>query len=386
MTPNPKDPRFIIHCVPADASVNLRFFYDEFLRITQNADTGKWLGVTAENFAFEYSTYDRNAEIIYTYKDKNEHTHRITARLYEDSVSTVCWFSYLFKAENFAPTALYVQSYAEYLMLKLWDLGIDAELCNCDWGLEFSSDVGYIFPNMDKVVSNIITSIKPMEWFYSDEEVWRCYKVYNTLKQFLPKLKEEASKGRWPNVKPENFLLERDKKHAYIALRYSDEHIYNLAFKLGMQDNGFDKDMSGKWFECIYDYTCVSSEPEIEKYFTEEQQQICKIASTILDMISYKMLFFYGDENKHFGIIVKEDWACEKFCQMLDVMLPLFYKHQANEQLITNDMLEQKKKLENLLQTSMEIVENKEPDYIFRHGHYIEKPEDPTIAFGECPF
>lgn len=24
MTPNPKDPRFIIHCVPADASVNLR--------------------------------------------------------------------------------------------------------------------------------------------------------------------------------------------------------------------------------------------------------------------------------------------------------------------------------------------------------------------------
>ena len=67
-------------------------------------------------------------------------------------------------------------------------------------------------------------------------------------------------------------------------------------------------------------------------------------------------------------------------------ILPLFYKHQANEQLITNDMLEQKKKLENLLQTSMEIVENKEPDYIFRHGHYIEKPEDPNIAFGECPF
>ena len=187
-------------------------------------------------------------------------------------------------------------------------------------------------------------------------------------------------------MKPKNFLLERDKKHAYIALRYSDEHIYNLAFKLGMQDNGFDKDMSGKWFECIYDYTCVSSEAEIENYFTEEQQQICKIASTILDMISYKMLFFYGDENKHFGIIVKEDWACEKFCQMLDVMLPLFYKHQANEQLITNDMLEQKKKLENLLQTSMEIVENKEPDFIFRHGHYIEKPEDPNIAFGECPF
>ena len=26
------------------------------------------------------------------------------------------------------------------------------------------------------------------------------------------------------------------------------------------------------------------------------------------------------------------------------------------------------------------------PDYIFRHGHYIEKPEDPNNAFGECPF
>ena len=274
MTPNPKDPRFIIHDVPAYASKQLKNFYDEFLKIEENAKNGKWQGITNDNFIFEYSTYDRNAEIIFKYTDNNEHTHKITASLFQDAVSSVCWFSYILKADNFAPTVKSVQSYAESLMLKLWDLEIDAELCNCDWGLEFSSDIESIFENMDRVVISIITSIKPIEWFYSDEEIWRCYKVYYRLKQLLPKLKEEATKGRWPNVKPENFLLERDKKHAFIALRYSDERIYNLVFKLGMQDNGFDKDMSGKWFECIYDYTCISSEPEVEKYYTRDIQKI----------------------------------------------------------------------------------------------------------------
>lgn len=114
--------------------------------------------------------------------------------------------------------------------------------------------------------------------------------------------------------------------------------------------------------------------------------QICEIASNILDMISYKMLFFYGEENKHFGIIVEKDWAIEKFCQMLDIILPLFYKHQAETPLITNDMLEQKKKLEDLLKSPMEFVENKEPDYIFRHGHYIEKQEDSNMTFEDYPF
>lgn len=365
MTPNPKDSRFIIHDVPAYASVHLRKFYDEFLRIEENAKNGKWSGITNDNFTFEYSTYDQSAEIIFDYIDKNEHTHKISVSLFQDSVSAICWFTYLLEAHNFAPTAISVQSYAECLMLRLWDLGVDAELCKCDWGLEFSSALDSIFENMDKIVNSIISSIKPMEWFYSDEEIWRCYKVYYRLKQFLPKIKEEAAKGRWPNVRPENFLLERDKKQAHIALRYSDERIYNLAFKLGMQDNGFDQDMSGKWFECIYNYTCVSSEPDVEEYYNKEQMQICEIASNILYMISYKMLFFYGEENKHFGIIVEKDWAVEKFCQMLDIMLPLFYKHQVESPLITNEILEQKKKLENLLQSPMEIVDNKEPDYIF---------------------
>lgn len=386
MTPNPKAPRFIINDVPAYVSAHLRKFHAEFLKIEDNAKNANWPEITNDNFTFEYSTYDSTAEIIFKYIDKNEHTHKITVSLFQDSVSAVCWFTYVLEAHNFVPTAISVQSYAEYLMLKLWDLGIDAELCKCDWGLEFSSEVDSIFENMDKVVSSIITSIKPMEWFYSDEEIWKCYKVYYSLKQFLPKLKEEATKGRWPYVKPENFLIERDKKQAYIALRYSGERIYNLSFRLGMQADGFDQDMSGKWFECTYDYTCVSSDCDVEEYYNKEQMQIREIASNILDMISYKMLFFYGEGNKQFGIIVKKDWAVEKYCQMLDILLPLFYKHQVTEPLITSDMLEQKKKLENLLQSPMEIVDNNEPDYIFRHGHYIEKQDDPYMTFDDCPF
>lgn len=179
MTPNPKDSRYIIHYIPDDASIHLRKLYDEFLKIKTNA--GKLSGITDDNFVFEYSTYDGNAEIIFTFIDKNEHIHKITVSLYQDSVSAACWFFYKLQTDNFASNVVSVQSYAECLMLKLWDLGIDAELCDCDWGLEFFSDIDSIFVNMDKVVNSIITSIKPMEWFYSDEEIWRCYKVYYSL-------------------------------------------------------------------------------------------------------------------------------------------------------------------------------------------------------------
>lgn len=384
MTPNPKDSRYIIHYIPDDASIHLRKLYDEFLKIKTNA--GKLSGITDDNFVFEYSIYDGNAEIIFTFIDKNEHTHKITVSLYQDSVFAACWFFYKLQADNFASNVVSVQSYAECLMLKLWDLGIDAELCDCDWGLEFFSDIDSIFVNMDKVVNSIITSIKPMEWFYSDEEIWRCYKVYYSLKRLLPKLKEEAAKGRWPDVKPEHFILERDKNQAFITLRYSDTKIYNLTYKLGMHVNGFDQDMSGRWFDCCYDFTCISSEPDVAKYYTDEQVQICEIVSTILDMISYNMLFFYGDEKKYFGIIVEKDWALEKFCLMLDVMIPLFYKHKVTKPLITKYILELKKQLESMLGSPMEIVDSKEPDYIFRNGHYIEKYEYPNIICEDCSF
>ncbi len=118
MTPHPKDPRFIIHDVPAYASKQMKNFYDEFLKIQENAKNGKWQGITNDNFIFEYSTYDRNAKIIFKYTDKNEHTHKITASLFQDAVSSACWFSYILKADNFAPTVKSVQSYAECLMLK----------------------------------------------------------------------------------------------------------------------------------------------------------------------------------------------------------------------------------------------------------------------------
>lgn len=318
MTPSSKDPRYILHNVPATASEHLKTFYDSYLRIKETADGGKWVGITSKNFIFEYNSYDGDAEIIFSYTDRNEHIHKITTSIWHDSVSSICWFSYLLKADNFLPTVNFVQSYAEFLMLQLWDMGIDAELCECDWGLEFSSHIDSIFESMDKVISCVITSIKPMEWFYSDEKIWSCSNVYYNLKQMLPKLKEEASRGRWPDVKPGNFVLERDKRQAFITLRYSDERIYNLAFKLGMQEDGFDEDMSGNWYECCYDFVCVSSEKEIADYYTEEQKQLCKIASSILDMISFKMLLFYGEDNQHFGIIVERDWAFDKFCLMLD--------------------------------------------------------------------
>lgn len=67
-------------------------------------------------------------------------------------------------------------------------------------------------------------------------------------------------------------------------------------------------------------------------------------------------------------------------------MLPLFYKHEATRPLITKGILEKKKQLEGMLGTPMEIVESKEPDYIFRNGKYVEKSEDPNIMLEDLPF
>ena len=227
MTPNPKDSRFIRHDVPKGASKNVVHLYDEYQTILEIEKQVGWPGVKSENFVFEYNTYDKNAEILFNFIDKNKHTHKIIVSFHGDSKSSTCWFSYLFKADNFDEKVVSVQSFAEYLMVHLWNYGIDANLCDCDWGLEFTSSVDAITKNMEKLVSAIVSSIKPLEWFYSDETIWKFYSIHSHLLHILPDIQREAESGRWRNVKPENFTIIRDKSQAYIVLTYHHiQHIY----------------------------------------------------------------------------------------------------------------------------------------------------------------
>lgn len=387
MTPNPKSPQFLRNEVPADAPQNLVRLYDDYKTIKKLAKQGNWPGVLPENFIFEYSTYDNNAEIVFKFIDKNQHIHRITVAFYGDSISSACWFSYLFKADNFDENAITVQSFAESLMVQLWDKGIDANLCECDWGLEFTSSIDSIIQNMDILVSAIVSSIKPMEWFYSDEPIWKFYPIHSHLLKILPQIQQEAETGRWKNVKPENFRILRDKTQAYIVLTYQEAGIYDMTFKVGFDTNGFDPDVSGEWFTCEYKFDLRSTDKEVSDYYVNEQKQCCKTAAAILDIISYNALFAFDMDDEALTLLVKREWAFQKYCQLLDVALPVIFKHEASEPLVTKSTLEQKARLEALLNTQMEIVEDTDTKYIFDKGVFLSEPENPnTIYNEEMPF
>lgn len=218
MTPDYKDPRFIRHDVPDNASPRAHGLYDDYCNLINIAQNGEWAGVTTQNFSFDYNTYFDHAEILFNFVDKNEHTHQITVAFHGDDVSSTCWFSYIFKANNFDENVVSVQSFAELLMLHLWEYDIDAELCNCDWGLEFPCPMYGISNTMGIFIHTIVSSIKPMEWFYSKESIWKFYRINSHLLNILPLIKREAETGRWKDVKPENFTILRDSTQAYIAL------------------------------------------------------------------------------------------------------------------------------------------------------------------------
>lgn len=383
MTPDPNSPIFIRHDVPKGAPKHVVTLYEEFQTIQWLAKQENWNGVKPENFVFEYNTNTHTAEILFKYIDKNQHTHNITVAFDGDSISSSCWFSYLFKADNFDENALSVQSFAECLMVQLWDCGIDADLCECDWGLEFTSSIDEVALNMNTLVNAIVSSIKPMEWFYSDETIWKFYTLHSHLLKILPQLQQEAETGHWKHVKPENFTILRDKTQAYIVLTYQDSAIYDMTFKVGFNENGFDPDVSGEWLTCEYNFYIRSTDSEVSDYYLNEQKQCCKLASTILDIISYNALFAYDQEDMALTFLVKREWAFQKYCQMLDVLLPVIFKHEASKPLVTKSTLEQKVKLESLLNTSMEIVEDTDSKHIFDHGEFLAKPEDPNTIYNE---
>lgn len=383
MTPNPKDPRFIRHDVPKGAPEYVVELYEEFQTLHFLAQQGNWSRVKPENIVFEYSIYDNDADIIINFNDNNNHSHRIIVSFDRDVVSATCWISYRFTAENFDENARIVQSFAEYLMLQLWDLGMDAELCDCDWGLEFSSAVDSIAQNVNLMINAIISSIKPMEWFYSNDTIWKFRPIYLHLLRILPELRHEAETGRWKGVKSENFTLVRNTTQAYITLSYQHAGIYDMCFKVGFNENGFDPDVSGEWLSCEYQFHIRAKDNEVRDYYIEEQKQCCRIASTILDMTSYNALFAYDQEDEALTLLIERRWAFQKYCLILDILLPIIFKYEASKPLVTTDMLDQKSKLEAILNTSMDIVEDNDDKYIFTKGSFLSPPEDPNTIYNE---
>lgn len=392
MTPNPNSPRFISNEIPSSASSEMKKFADYLTGLRRSTADGRWNGITSDNFSLEYNSYDNSVQLRFTYNDTNDHLHIVTARLvtgtyYGSTRFAKCEWLYMFEGGTFNRNVCTIRSFAESLMLKLWDAGVDVELCNCDRGLKYTSDIDSVLSIFDKTINALVNNIKPMDWFYIDEPIWKLRKSYFFLTEILSKIQVEADKGRWPEVSSKNFRLLRDNNQAYLVISYVDNGIYDMTFKVGLEIGGFDPETTGDWFECIYEFRTTTSDNEVKEYFINEQKEFYKVASSILDAVSYKMLFFHGDDKNSFSIVVEKEYTLQKFCLMLDILLPLKNKYEASHQLITKNILMQKEAMEKLLDTKMEIVESNEPEFPFTHGSFISfEDEQEMICYDDCPF
>ena len=294
---------------------------------------------------------------------------------------------YLFKADNFEESIVSVNSFAEDLMLNLWNKGIDAELSDLDWGLTFTSSIDDVSETIISVIEILVSSIKPMSWFNSDTTGWRFHSIYSQLNEMLPLLQHEATIDRWPDIKSSNFIIDRNSYQAKIKLTYREDRLFEMIFSLGLSENGFDPDISGEWMECEYQFNILTQDEDFKSYLETEHSQFFQIVTSILDGINYKSLFAYGENDKNFVIIVKKEWALKKFCLMLDVMMPLRYRYKVNESYIPKTMLKEKSDIEDLLGIKMDIVEDDDSKLIFNHGYFLEVQEPIHISYlGDCPF
>lgn len=380
MTPNPESPKFVRHEIPDNASETALKLREYYSLLKANISASAWHNITLECLGLEYNTYDGRIRIDVRFTDSNNHTHTFVIN-YSGSDLILC--EYLFEGGLDAPVASF-RSYAEWLMLQLWQYDIEAELCKCDRGLEIKTDIDHAYDVMERMLDIVSNNIKTVDWFLSKEPVWQFYRTYYDLCKMLPLLQKEAAKGRWKEVKPENFRLIRNTDCALICLDYTDNSNYVMQFRVGMTKNGFAAERTDKFMDMFYRFDNHAQSESFRLYLDNENKEFSRIANIILEMpFSWKTLLFHSDDG--FYINTYREYAFQKYCLMLDCVLPFIDRYEATDIYIAPEILEKKKELEKALSTDLEISKEQEPDLIFSHGHFIEIPKEEDSP-EDCPF
>lgn len=380
MTPNPESPKFIRHEIPDNASETALKLREYYSLLKANISASVWHNITSECLGLEYNMYDGRIRIDVRFTDSNKHTHTFVIN-YSGSDMILC--EYLFEGGLDAPVASF-RSYAEWLMLQLWQYDIEAELCKCDRGLEIKTDIDHAYDVMERMLDIVSNNIKTVDWFLSKEPVWQFYRTYYDLCKMLPLLQKEAAKGRWKDVIPENFRLIRNTDCALICLDYTDNSNYVMQFRVGMTKNGFAAERTDKFMDMFYRFDNHAQSEDFRLYLDNENKEFSRIANIILEMpFSWKTLLFHSDDG--FYINTYREYAFQKYCLMLDCVLPFIDRYEATDIYIAPEILEKKKELEKALSTDLEISKEQEPDLIFSHGHFIETPREEDSP-EDCPF
>lgn len=380
MTPDFNSPKYICHEIPDNASKSALKLREDYRLLQANVSACVWHYIKPECLDLEYNTYNGYIRISVCFTDDNNHTHTFSIKsdVYGSILS-----EYLFEGRVDAPVVSF-RSYAEWLMLQVWQFEIDAELCKCDRGLRMHTDIDSAYSVLSKMLDIVTNNIKPIDWFLSKEPVWQFYRTYNDLCKMLPLLQEEAAKERWKYVRPENFRLIRNADCALICLDYTDNSNYTMQFRVGMKKGGFAAERTDKSMDMFYEFENHSQNEESREYFEKENREFSKIANAILEIpFSWKTLLFHSDNG--FYISTCRENALQKYCLMLDFILPFKDKYEATEVFIAPEILEKKKELEKALSTDLEISKEQEPDLIFSHGHFIETPIEEDLS-EDCPF
>lgn len=375
MTPNSDFLKSVRYNIPENASQTAFKLRDAYILLLANISACVWKPITPNCLHFEYNTNDGRIRIAVRFTDTNNHTHTFAIN-HSGSDMIIC--EYLFERELDAPVAS-LRSYAEWLMFQLWQYDIDAELCKCDRGLEIKTDIDHAYDVMGRMLDIVSNNIKTVDWFLSKEPVWQFYRTYYDLCKMLPLLQKEAAKGRWKDVKPENFRLIRDTDCALICLDYTDNSNYVMQFRVGMTENGFAAERTDKFMDMFYRFDNHAQSESLRLYFDKENREFSRIANIILDMpFSWKALLFHSDDG--FYINTYREYAFQKYCLMLDCVLPFIDRYEATDIYIAPEILEKKKELKKELSTDLEILKEQEHDLIFSHGHFIETPREEDVT------
>lgn len=368
MTPDPNSKAFIRNEIPEDAVDDVLKYKEIYDLLRANASACVWPYINENNLSLVYNTYTGKVEIEIKFTDENKHTHRFFLKTdkYRDYVATC---EYLFEGGIEAPVTTF-RSYAEWLMVQLWDYDYNSYLCHCDRGINFEQPLDKGYKAISTVLDIVTNNIKPIEWFLSDEPVWQFHTTYCDLSVILPLLQEEATKGRWKDVKPGNFWLACNKDSALICLDYLENGKYAMRFHLGMTKDGFAAEATDKFIDMYYRFDVYASNNYLREYYLQQNREFVKIANLILDIpFQWHALFAHGDEG--FYINTYREYAFQKYCLMLDCIIPLKDNFEATERFIAPELLEKKKNFEDAVSMEFDIVEENGPNLIFTHGKYV---------------
>lgn len=368
--------RFVMHEVPDFASPEAKSMdslYESFLAEVRE---GRWNFITEDCVSINYNTNGGDTSILVKFTDQNQHKHTVTLRLFEPEVydDTIDKAVLLYDFEaTFGEEVLSFQSYPEYLMVNLWEDGINGQLANCDESLVM--EIPYSVENVDIAkkpfyifLDKVVSELKPIEWFLSKEEIWPIRWTFDTMNGICLALRAEANNGRWEGVSPENFEFLYTKDWVGIFLRYGVEDLYSMQYRLSVGTN-YPIYNEGKMQA---DYTighCSEDEREM-KCVSFINRQFQKQAMTLLEIpFSYNADI---QRTQHNEIIITFDAkdAFQKFCLMLDIMLPLHKKFTTTKQVISSEALKAIKGLSQAF--DLQPCRKVEPYAFFADGHFLK--------------